>query len=150
MGSIYAQGEHTPPALGTTLAISAPAGSTVVVNISGTSPEIDLAVLNGMSGSGQTFDPSHVLFNFPEATSLYLFEDTIAGTVLAPAADVFILGRRTSGTLITNDLLVAATNFFDASFAGDLTPPAGPDPPAVPEPSSVTLLGLGGAALLVL
>ncbi len=141
----------TPPLFGTALAISAPAGSTVVVNVSGTSPEIDLAALNVPSDSGKEFAPPHVLFNFPEATSLYLLGDTIAGTVLAPGADVWLLGGRMSGTLIANDLLVTATNFYDAPFTGELKPGDPPSPiSAVPGPSSRTLFGLGVAALLVL
>ncbi len=81
------------------LSITAPAGSSVVVSFTGTSA---VGQYMGFSLSGVTRD--HVLYNFPEATSLILQGVGVEGSVLAPFADVQFNNGQINGTLVSRTL----------------------------------------------
>ncbi len=75
--------------------INAPASSTVLVNIEGTSGGFTTAsfTLNGV-------DASHVLYNFPQATTLTLQHVAIQGSILAPSAAIDFTAGVINGTLV--------------------------------------------------
>src|SRR5262245_7055737 len=81
------------------LTIAGPAGSTVLVNVSGTSDRLENM---GMSVAGT--DRQHVLFNFYEATSLQVAGISVQGSVLAPGADVRFDNGNLEGTLVARSL----------------------------------------------
>jgi choice-of-anchor A domain-containing protein len=81
------------------LTVSAPAGATVLVNVSGTAAQMQSF---GMTVSGT--DRQHVLFNFASATSLALAGISVQGSVLAPHADVTFNNGDMDGTLIARSL----------------------------------------------
>jgi len=76
--------------------ISAPAGSTEVVNISGAS--VHLSNFSFSLVGGITRD--RVLFNLPEATSLGISGISVEGTVLAPHAHIQFDSGQINGNLI--------------------------------------------------
>jgi choice-of-anchor A domain-containing protein len=81
----------------TNLAISAPAGSSVIVNVSGTDARMQYM---GMSVQGTT--GNHVLLNFPEASHLTLAGIGVQGSVLAPRATVDFSNGDVIGTLVAH------------------------------------------------
>jgi choice-of-anchor A domain-containing protein/uncharacterized repeat protein (TIGR01451 family) len=81
------------------LNITAPAGATVLVNVTGTAAQMQYF---GMTVSGT--DQQHVLFNFPNATSLTLAGISVQGSVLAPGADVTFSNGNLEGTLVAGSL----------------------------------------------
>jgi len=74
--------------------ITAPAGSTVIVNVPGTHSQLYNAgvFLHGV-------DAEHVLFNFPQATVLTFAGAGVQGSVLAPKATVYFYNGVMNGTL---------------------------------------------------
>ncbi|HEY0161873.1 MAG TPA: choice-of-anchor A family protein [Edaphobacter sp.] len=120
------------------LDIIAPAGSTIIINVSGTSASLGTALyFNNQQGGN-----SDIVFNFSEAQDVTL-NGSISGTVLAPFA-VLTGNAQTTGTIIA-----AAINgtgeVHNQEFTGTL-----PDntPTAVtPEPASLALMGTGITAL---
>lgn len=120
-------------AAGTGLTINAPAGSTAVVNVDGTSAFFDNMAIN-LSG----IDKQHVLYNFHNATTLAINSIGIDGALLAPRADVNFIGGDIDGTLIAKNLTgIGESHLF--LFQGEL-------PPQVPEPTTIVLVGLALAA----
>jgi choice-of-anchor A domain-containing protein/uncharacterized repeat protein (TIGR01451 family) len=81
------------------LNITAPAGATVLVNVSGTAAQMQYF---GMTVSGT--DQQHVLFNFVDATSLTMAGISVQGSVLAPCADVTFSNGNLEGTLVAGTL----------------------------------------------
>ncbi len=81
------------------LNITAPAGATVLVNVSGTAAQMQYF---GMTVSGT--DLQHVLFNFPDATTLALAGISVQGSVLAPGAAVTFNNGNLEGTLVGGSL----------------------------------------------
>jgi choice-of-anchor A domain-containing protein/uncharacterized repeat protein (TIGR01451 family) len=81
------------------LNITAPAGATVLVNVSGTVAQMQYF---SMTVSGT--DQQHVLFNFRDATSLTLAGISVQGSVLAPGADVTFSNGNLEGTLVAGAL----------------------------------------------
>ena len=119
------------------LDISSPSGSTVLVNIDGT------------SGAMQNFDiipygtdDPYILYNFYEATSLTFGEIAINGSVLAPWANIDFSDGHIEGQLIALSLAGDA-EAHNESFSGNL--PA----TAVPEPSTLLLLGTGITSIVL-
>jgi choice-of-anchor A domain-containing protein len=113
------------------LTINAPAGSTVVVNVSGSTAQM---VSFGITLNG--VDLQHVLFNFYDAESLLLNQIGVKGTILAPRADVNFAGGAIDGTLIANNLTGPGESHLYL-FKGSL--PLLP----VPEPASLALAAFG-------
>lgn len=92
--------------------VNAPAGSTVIINVTGPQPALGFAVtLNGT-------DSSHVLWHFPQATSMTMKNIEMLGTVLAPAATVTFSNGGMSGQLIAQSLTTPNAVPFSV-FAGD-------------------------------
>jgi choice-of-anchor A domain-containing protein len=124
--------------------ITAPAGSTVVLNVGGTSA----AMPNTGYSFGGGLAVDHVLFNFYQATSLVVSSER--GSVLAPFATVSTGSGSFNGNLIAGSVNGSVqTQIHDGGgpsgantlFSGDLRP--------IPEPSSVVLVVSGMAGILV-
>jgi choice-of-anchor A domain-containing protein len=124
----------------TGVTINTPVGSTVLLNVLGTSPVVRNI---GFGGNGAA-DPTHLLFNFPQATSLELADLTVPGTVLAPGADVTISSAREDGSLIANAVEGRSVGFHSSPFTGDVPRT---DAAPVPEPATLALFAVGGAGL---
>ncbi|MCH2110198.1 MAG: choice-of-anchor A family protein, partial [Polyangiaceae bacterium] len=94
--------------------INAPAGSTVVINVEGVALDVGPGVI---AVNGVAVD--HVLWNFYEATSLYIHQTDFIGSALAPFADTNVVGGSFVGTLVTNSLTGSFSGFTWSPFAGD-------------------------------
>ncbi len=127
-----------------TINITAPAGSTVIVNVAGGADSFNGGSinLNGVTANG-------VIFNFGSATSLALSSIAFNGTILAPYANFNGTWGQLNGQLIANNI-AGTTELHDYLFTGAV--PAGTQQgftsqSATPEPS--TWMMLGGGLLLV-
>ena len=122
--------------IGDTINITAPLGSTVIVNVSGTSDSFNggSLILNGVTAS-------NVIFNFANATSVSLASYAFNGTVLAPLANFSGNGGQIDGQLIAASAQ-GTTEFHNDIFSGDL--PAS-NTSATPEvPNGIMMLsGIG-------
>lgn len=114
------------------LKITAPAGSTVLVNVVGTTVNVPSMGINLLGG----LDKQHVLYNFPTATSVQFNSIGVLGSVLAPKANVDFRWGNIDGTLIAKNLTGTGEE-HNFRFTGSL-------PTAVPLPASAT----AGATLL--
>ena len=101
------------------LTINAPEGSTVLVNVSGTTVAMgSLAfTLNGV-------DRQRVLYHFAQATTLTLTDDGIEGTVFAPYAGVGLYGSVINGQLVAASITGTGT-FYHLPFSGSIGGSAG-------------------------
>lgn len=124
--------------------IDAPAGSTVLINVTGDSSAFrnlgfSFEDLNG-DGKG-TVSRQNVIYNFVDATSLTINGAGIQGSVLAPKANVQFDNGNINGQLIAGNLSGSgeAHNYL---FQGSL-----PTPVQVPEPSSSLLVIAAGGLL---
>lgn len=95
--------------------ISAPSGSTVIVNVSGTSGQIENA---GISLSGVS--ASRVVFNFWQATSLALSSTSVPGTVWSPNATVTLSNGNVNGSVVAQSLSVSSASVTYSAFTGAL------------------------------
>lgn len=140
----------------TSFTIRAPAGSTVIVNVSGTNVRVGAPGNFGFNYSGVGAD--HVLFNFYEATQLTM--RSFDGSILAPYAAVTFTNGQMNGTLMAAQLDGVANYgngaFMDRPFAGDLpliqVAIANSSLPAseVPEPSTLAALAAAAAGFAML
>ncbi len=114
------------------LTISAPANSTVLVNVNGTT--------NSMSNFGMTLldgaDKQYTLYNFYETSQLNISGINVLGSVLAPDADITFNNGNTEGTLIGSTISGngGLQNFI---FQGDL-----PGEEPIPDASTLVLAGM--------
>ncbi|HLO48896.1 MAG TPA: choice-of-anchor A family protein, partial [Kamptonema sp.] len=108
--------------------LKAPAGSTVIVNVTGNS----ISLQNfGMQFSG--VDKKNVVFNFVNATSLTTTNFSFQGSVLAPQASYKFNNGNLEGTLIAAS--VSGTGeFHNYPFSGNL-PSTSPSSPSASNPS---------------
>jgi choice-of-anchor A domain-containing protein len=120
-------------AAATMLTINAPPGSTVLINVDGTTDQLAnfAMVLNGV-------DKTHVLFNFFDATSLDVSGISVQGSILAPFAVLNFNNSNIEGNTIV-DSLNGNGEFHNFPFQGHFDPLT---PFAIPEPSSLALCGL--------
>ena len=104
------------PSAGSTLDISAPAGSTVVINVtdSGTVNLAPLATIKLVGASQST-----VIWNFPNASAITAGSTQWEGTILAPAASLDYPGAQVDGSVYVASLS-GATEIHYFPFTGTL------------------------------
>ncbi|MDQ1230015.1 choice-of-anchor A family protein [Sphingomonas sp. SORGH_AS_0879] len=129
------------------IAFNTNGADTVIVNVSGSAIQLNDNFLGNATGLGE-----HVIWNFPDATSLTL-STAWKGSVLAPKAAAvtgnYIEGSAVFGSLIQNG------EFHLGTYIGTYTPTA-PNPPSssggssgggsptpVPEPGSLLMMAVG-------
>jgi len=112
--------------------INSVAGSTVVVNISGTNVSLQNFGFN-IEGT----DKQHILFNFYQATSITASSIGVEGSILAPLASFAFNNGNVEGNVIVNSLTGNGES-HNYLFQGNLPSTS---PKRVPE--SQNLLGLG-------
>ncbi|MCW1916070.1 choice-of-anchor A family protein [Luteolibacter sp. GHJ8] len=128
-----------------TLAIDAPSGSTVLVNVTGDYSrmfQMGFSFWDINNDGRGTVSRQNVIYNFVDATSLDLGGVGIQGSILAPRATVNFNNGNIDGNLIAGNLFGSgeAHNYL---FQGTL-----PTPVTVPEPSAFLLSCLTGALLV--
>jgi choice-of-anchor A domain-containing protein len=103
------------------LAISVPAGSSVLVNVDGSTASMQFF---GFALTG--VDASRVVYHFPAATSLVMQGIGVEGSILAPLADVQFNNGQINGTLVARSLQGNGQSNLGL-FAGCLPLPSGAD-----------------------
>ncbi|KAI7263183.1 hypothetical protein KC345_g9204 [Hortaea werneckii] len=98
----------------TSMNVSVPQGSTVLVNIGADSNSVRMALNTNLSG----VDAGHVIYNFPTATSLELHY-TLKGTFLAPYASVGFDNGELTGQVIAGSVTRMTTLFY-SPFSGTI------------------------------
>jgi len=97
--------------------------ATVVINVSGSGVSLQnmgmSAWKSGTPPKQTTFNWSHIIWNFYEATSLVTSSVTIAGSILAPLADAHLQWGQVSGTLVASSV-VTSSEFYWAPFENNL------------------------------
>jgi choice-of-anchor A domain-containing protein len=114
--------------------IDAPAGSTVLINVSGTSNRMSggLALTGGVSQDS-------IVYNFYETTALHSQSIAMLGSVLAPDADLTMAGGYFDGVTIVGSAETKwGGGFQNSGFTGNL--------PAMPAPEPATAMLLLAAA----
>ena len=94
------------------LSIAAPAGSTVVVNVSGQTQSF-----GNFSMWTTGVAPANVLFNFHEASAITISALSFAGSILAVNAEVRYTGGDAGGTIVAASL-TSDVALHDAGFQG--------------------------------
>ncbi len=112
---------------------------TVIINVSGTSVSF-IAPPNIIGGFNQN-NSSRILWNLPEATQVSV-NNSFNGALLAPQADLAVLGGGMNGTVAVHSLSNQNAEIRQFDYTGYLPPVI------VPEPGSGLLLGLAGLALV--
>ncbi|TVQ58808.1 MAG: choice-of-anchor A family protein [Phycisphaerales bacterium] len=115
------------------LSIAAPTGSTVLINVDGSSASMKNF---GFFLSG--VEDRDILFNFYEADTLNMSSVGVKGSVFAPFADVIFNNGSMDGSLVASSL-TGTGEFHHRQFRGDL--------PQIPAPGAVATLALAGLAL---
>jgi choice-of-anchor A domain-containing protein len=121
------------------LTICAPAGSTVLLNITGTTDSLSNFQINLTGG----VDDNHVLYNFYQATTITDNNVSIEGSLLAPYAAFTGNNSHINGTLIANSLSGQFEQHQDL-FQGDV-----PSTSNAPETGTVTMLITGVCLIAV-
>ena len=93
--------------------ISAPVGSTVVINVSGASGALSNT---GMSVSGT--NSQYVVFNFFEATTLAVGSVGVQGMIWAPAAAITIGSGSIDAKLVGKSLQASSVSFNGSPYLG--------------------------------
>lgn len=97
-----------------TLNINVPAGSTVLINVSGASLNFGNFGQNLVGATA-----ANILFNFFEATDITVSGVGLKGSVLAPLADVTFANGNMTGTLVAYSL-TGGVEMYEATFEGGI------------------------------
>ena len=129
-----------------------PVGSTTIIDVTGQFTAGATITNYGFLGND---DPTHVLFNFVDATKISINGIGFGGSILAPNAEIDAVNGNFNGTVIANSfgsVIYNDAEFHEDAFTGTINTPvlASNSPIQVPEPGSVTLLMAGFASLMVL
>jgi choice-of-anchor A domain-containing protein len=121
------------------------AGSTIILNVSGTS--VSAAKLSAFSNF-------NIIYNFYEATSLYISNTSLTGTVLAPLATVTGSGASVAGQVVAGNwnasvTLLNGSAFVATDIAGYSVVPVSTVPEAATWQALLAGLLLIGGALVV-
>ena len=122
-----------------TRTISAPSGSTVLINLIGSAATVNGGSMNLTGG----IDTSHVLLNYYQATTFNASNFEFNGSILAPFTTTSTFsGGHVNGLGIFGGNATATNGWewHNKGFSGNL---GQPDTSSVPEPSTILLLGLG-------
>lgn len=123
--------------------IVAPVGSTVIVNVSGTSATVGTGIYhNGVQVSGDSGANSAILFNFADATTVTI-NGQFNASVLAPYA-LLTGGSQMGGTFIAAQIGQTG-EVHNVEFTGTI--PGGTAVAPTPEPSTLALLGTGALSM---
>ncbi len=109
--------------------------STVLFNVDGSSASFNANDESGSNGAGR------IIWNYYDATGTVAINTLLGGTVLAPAARV-TNGNQIDGALVAQQW-TGSGELHDVPFTGTLPS----DPTSVPEPASITLLGIATIGL---
>lgn len=127
------------------LDIVVPAGSTVVINVSGTNITLGAGIyINGVQISGDNAASQGILFNFPTAQTLAI-DAQFSASILAPYA--ILTGNGQMGGNFIAAQIGQTGEVHNIEFTGSLPDPT--DPPTVPEPGTFALLGTGALSLVI-
>lgn len=118
------------------LNLTAPSGSTIIINVDGSA-----AALKNMGINLTGPSASNIIFNFIEAASVEMQNINLPGTVIAPLADISFKNGNIGGSIIANSGSISNAQFGNNTFAGALPEIDGAG--AVPEPSTYALMGMG-------
>jgi choice-of-anchor A domain-containing protein len=121
------------------LDIVAPAGSTVIINVTGSSATFATGMyINGVQYAGDSSAGSKVLFNFNSATSVTV-NGQVQASILAPYA--FLSGNAQMGGQFIAAEVGQTGEVHNVEFTGAL--PSTTTVAPTPEPTSLALLGTG-------
>jgi choice-of-anchor A domain-containing protein len=116
------------------LRINAPAGATVIVNVTGTTAQMQFMGYHLLGG----IDKDGVILNFPQATSVTFQGIGIFGNVLAPRAAVNFSNGQINGALVASSW----TGYGQVNFPQQPQTPPPPPPCGCPAPSPSQISGL--------
>ncbi len=122
--------------------IVAPAGSTIIINVAGTSLTLGAPLYyNGNQVTGDSIADDQIVFNFADAQSVAI-DAQFNASILAPFA--VLSGNAQMGGTFIAAAIGQTGEVHNDEFVGTV-----PDPPAatVPEPASLTLVTMGILAL---
>jgi len=120
-----------------------PVGSTVVVNVTGSSVTFSSAgvYINGNNAeSDSNNDDNKILFNFPTATSVTI-KGAVDASILAPYALLTSSDGQIGGNVIVAQYS-GNSEFHNDEYMGNI-PEVTPPTSTTPEPGTITLLGSG-------
>jgi choice-of-anchor A domain-containing protein len=122
--------------------IEVPTGSTVVVNVTGSSVTFSSAgvFINGSQESDTYDDGNKILFNFSTATSVTV-NGALDASILAPYANVTGNSGQIGGNVIAAQIS-GSDEFHNDEFVGSI-PLYTSSPAATPEPGTIILMGSG-------
>jgi choice-of-anchor A domain-containing protein len=100
-------------AAASSLSITVPDGSTVLINVIGT----EVSITNmGFSYIGT--DSQHVIFNMPQAETVFMSGLSLQGTLLAPRADLNFENGNAEGQTIVYNLVTGGGEYHPYYFEG--------------------------------
>jgi len=94
----------------TSYTYNVPAGSYIIVNVSGTNPAISNAGFSGVWRASRT------LWNFPDATTLTLNSVFFSGTLLAPKATASLQNGSLAGTVVVASAQPGNVELYSAPY----------------------------------